>query len=343
MLRQKQVGIRFYGRDQETGREGVIDVRPFLTGRQATAISRSPDLMVQFAHWLSDELQRMGQGNAEIRATCLTSLNGRRPQLYFDPQINLAAEPRRLGLYPWLNPLTEPLRQDAWNVPLSQWESHPEIAAQISGEENGSDTVKDPVRDATDDCPDVDSNSAVSIEISYPSKLKSLQPAFEPVPVASLVVFRIWFGAMMALDTFWHIRYGWVEQAYIQPRFLFKFYFFEWVHPWPGNGMYLHFGALLLLAGCITLGLFYRLATVLFATGITYVFLLDKAEYLNHVYLTCLISWILVFVPSHCAFSIDALRRPDLRSSTVPAWCLWLVRFSDGSPLFLRGNCQAGS
>ncbi len=33
--------------------------------------------------------------------------------------------------YPWLNPLTEPLRQDAWDVPLSQWESHPEIAAQI--------------------------------------------------------------------------------------------------------------------------------------------------------------------------------------------------------------------
>jgi len=138
MLRQKQVGIRFYGRDKETGREGVIDIRPFLTGRQATAISRSPDLMVQFAHWLSDELKKMGQGDAEIRATCLTSLNGRRPQLFFDPQIDLADEPRRLGLYPWVNPLTEPLRDDAWDVPLSQWESHPEIAAQIAQVQTGA-------------------------------------------------------------------------------------------------------------------------------------------------------------------------------------------------------------
>jgi len=163
------------------------------------------------------------------------------------------------------------------------------------------------------------------------------QRAFEPVPVASLVVFRIWFGAMMALDTFWHIQYGWVEQAYIQPRFLFKFYFFEWVHPWPGNGMYLHFAALILLAGCIAVGLFYRLATVLFAVGMTYVFLLDKAEYLNHVYLTCLLSWILVFVPCHCAFSLDAIRRPDLRSSTIPAWCLWLVQFQMAVPYFFGG------
>lgn len=137
MLREKQVGMRFYGRDKDTGREGVIDIRPFLTQRQAMSISRSPDLMVQFAQWLSAELKRAGQGEAEIRATCLASLNGRRPQLYFDPHINLAEEPRRLGVYPWVKPLKEPLRYDAWDVPMSQWESHPELASLVSAVDAG--------------------------------------------------------------------------------------------------------------------------------------------------------------------------------------------------------------
>lgn len=128
MLREKQVGIRFHGRDKETGRTGVIDIRQFLTGRQAISIARNPDLMVQYARWLAQELKQTGAGDAEIRATCLVSLNGRKPQLLFDPEIDLAAEPRRLGVYPWVLPLTEPLRHNAWDVPMSQWESHPELA-----------------------------------------------------------------------------------------------------------------------------------------------------------------------------------------------------------------------
>jgi len=28
--------------------------------------------------------------------------------------------------------------------------------------------------------------------------------------------------------------------AWIQPRFLFKYYGFSWVQPWPGNGLYSH-------------------------------------------------------------------------------------------------------
>lgn len=163
------------------------------------------------------------------------------------------------------------------------------------------------------------------------------QRAFEPVPLDSLVVFRIWFGLMMTLDAFWHLYYGWVEEAYIRPEFLFKFRFFEWVHPWPGQGMYLHFAALTLLGGCISLGLFYRVAILLFALGTTYVFLLDRALYLNHTYLICLLSWIMAFVPCHRAFSLDVLRRPELRSTTAPAWCLWLVRFQIGIPYFFGG------
>lgn len=168
-------------------------------------------------------------------------------------------------------------------------------------------------------------------------RLPLWQRALRPVPIDSLVVFRIWFGAMMALDAVWHLHYGWVEKGYIQPRFLFKFHFFEWVQPWPGQGMYLHFAALAFFAACIALGFFYRVTTLLFAVGSTYVFLLDKALYLNHTYLICLLSWILVFVPCHRSFSLDILRRPERRSATVPAWCVWLVQFQIGIPYFFGG------
>jgi hypothetical protein len=46
--------------------------------------------------------------------------------------------------------------------------------------------------------------------------------------------------------------------------------------------MYLHFFALGGLATCIMLGLWYRASATLFFLGFTYVFLLDKAQYLNH-------------------------------------------------------------
>jgi hypothetical protein len=75
----------------------------------------------------------------------------------------------------------------------------------------------------------------------------------------------------------------------------------------------------------ITTGLWYRPASALFAAGFTYVFLLERARYLNHFYLFSLISWIMTIVPAHRAGSLDAWRRPDLRNGTTPTWTIWLL------------------
>lgn len=161
--------------------------------------------------------------------------------------------------------------------------------------------------------------------------------AFAPVPLDSLVVFRVWFGLLMLLDAVSFMSNGWVETTFIEPPFLFKYYFFEWVHPWPGQGMHFHFVALVMLSFCIMTGLFYRVASVLFAIGVTYVFLLEKAIYLNHMYLICLLSWIMAVVPCHRMWSLDVLRRPEIRSETAPAWSLWLVRFQIAIPYVFGG------
>ncbi|HXK84814.1 MAG TPA: HTTM domain-containing protein, partial [Phycisphaerae bacterium] len=104
-----------------------------------------------------------------------------------------------------------------------------------------------------------------------------------------------------------------------------------------GPGMHLHFAALGLLAVCILFGYRYRAAAALFFLGFTYVFLLEEALYLNHFYLLSLISFLMLMVPAHRAFSVDAWRRPSIRSPVAPAWALFLLRFQVGVPYFFGG------
>jgi len=160
---------------------------------------------------------------------------------------------------------------------------------------------------------------------------------FDPVPIDSLVAFRVFFGIMAGLDCIWFLQQGWIATTFLEPPMLFKYYGFGWVHPWPGMGMYVHFTALVILAACVSVGLFYRVTAVALAMGLIYVFLLEKAIYLNHMYLICLISGILAAISCHRAFSLDVWRRPAMFSDTIPRWCLWLVRFQVALPYVFGG------
>lgn len=164
-----------------------------------------------------------------------------------------------------------------------------------------------------------------------------------PVDIASLVYFRIAFGTIMLWEVWRYFHHDWIAAYWIKPTFHFTFWGFGWVKPWPGEGMYLHFYALGLLAILIALGLFYRVSTTVFFLGFTYVFLLEKARYLNHFYLICLISFLLIFIPSHRAFSLDSLRRPRTRSDTAPVWGLWILRAQIGIVYFYGGLAKLDS
>lgn len=160
---------------------------------------------------------------------------------------------------------------------------------------------------------------------------------FEPVDIASLVVFRISFGAIMFWEAWRYFQRGWIKRYWIDAGFHFTYFGFDWVRPWPGDWMYRHLWALAALSILIMLGLWYRVAIALFFFGFTYLFLLDQARYLNHLYLVCLMSFLVIFVPAHRAFSIDAWRNPAARSDTAPAWSLWLLRFQIGLVYFYGG------
>lgn len=120
---------------------------------------------------------------------------------------------------------------------------------------------------------------------------------------------------------------GWVERLYVAPRFFFKFYGFEWVENFGEMGMYLLYSLIALSAAFIMVGLFYRLAAILFFLSFTYAELIDSTNYLNHYYLVCLLAFLLIFLPAHRAYSLDVWRKPTWRLQQVPAWTINVIIF----------------
>lgn len=190
------------------------------------------------------------------------------------------------------------------------------------------------------------------VQIAAPSvvngaKANSLQrlcaALFNPVDISFLVFFRILFGGIMLWEVYRYFTYGWISRYFVEPALTFTYYGFSWVKPWPGRGMYIHFLVLGLAATCVMLGFLYRIAAPVFFLAFTYFFLLDQTRYLNHLYLVCLISFLMCFLPAERAFSIDALLRRKIRSDVVPVWTLWLLRAQVGLPYFYGGIAKLNS
>ncbi|MEM6527999.1 MAG: HTTM domain-containing protein [Chloroflexota bacterium] len=155
---------------------------------------------------------------------------------------------------------------------------------------------------------------------------------FESVNIMPLVLFRVLFGGIMMWEVFRYFSKGWIERYYMAPSFHFTYYGFDWISPLPGEGMVWVFYALGVICLLIVIGLMYRLAMTAFFLVFTYIFLLDQTQYLNHFYLISLLGFLLIFLPLHRAYSVDAWLEPKLRSATAPRWTLYWLRFQVGVP-----------
>ncbi|MBI1226413.1 MAG: hypothetical protein GC192_14365 [Bacteroidetes bacterium] len=158
---------------------------------------------------------------------------------------------------------------------------------------------------------------------------------FSPVDIASLAFFRVVFGILGFADLLGVWAYYHLYEGYFNPeKFQFKYYGFEWVRPLPEPFMSIMFLGLMAVALLIAVGRWYRVCTVVFAFGFSYVFLLEKALYLNHGYLFIWLSFIMIFLPANRNFSWDVLRNPALRSDRIQAWSLWILPFLMGVVYF---------
>ncbi|MDX2285052.1 MAG: HTTM domain-containing protein [Bacteroidia bacterium] len=141
-----------------------------------------------------------------------------------------------------------------------------------------------------------------------------------PVPNAPLISFRVVFGAVMLYSTlrFWFL--GWIGEHFIDTRFTFKFFGFEWVQLLPPAGMYALHVLMVLGAAGVMLGAWYRVSAAVFFLSFTYTWLIDLTYYLNHYYFVSLAAFLLIWAPAHRRFSVDALLRPQLRTRECPRW-----------------------
>lgn len=152
----------------------------------------------------------------------------------------------------------------------------------------------------------------------------------QPTAILPLVIFRMAFGGLMFVSTIRFMRNGWIDAFYIQPDFHFSYYGFGWVKPLPGVGLYVIYGAIAVLSLGIAVGLAYRLSIITYFLLFTYTELLDKTYYLNHYYFISVLSFLLIFLPLHRQFSLDAWLRPSLKTNFVPRWMVWAIRLQVG-------------
>ena len=147
-----------------------------------------------------------------------------------------------------------------------------------------------------------------------------------PIDASSLAVFRILFGQLMFWEVLRFVEKGRIADCCIEPTFHFTYPFFEFVKPWPGNGMYWHFGVMALAAFGVAIGLWYRLSAILLFLTYGHFFLIDKTHYNNHYYLILLLTLLLIGMQPHRWASLDALRARGRSTGQVPYWNLWLLR-----------------
>ncbi len=158
---------------------------------------------------------------------------------------------------------------------------------------------------------------------------------------APLAVFRIAFGVMMCFSIirFWY--HGWIHTLYIQPKFHFSYYGFDWVKPF-GDYTYLLFVICGISSIFVALGLKYRLAIITFFLSFTYIELMDKTTYLNHYYFISLLSFLMIFLPANAYFSVDNLLRKKTYQK-VPKWTIDSVKLLLGIVYFYAGLAKLNS
>ncbi len=165
---------------------------------------------------------------------------------------------------------------------------------------------------------------------------------FRPIDIAPLVFFRL-FGCGLILIELAGGALSQVRYAYLATEMHFSYPFFEWVPRWPAAGIVVHWAVTVVAAACVVVGYRYRTAAVVWFFGATWLFLMEKGVFINHVYLYCLVAGLMIFLPAGRACSVDVVRRGEQPTGSAPAWTLYLLRFQMGVVYFYAAvaKCHA--
>jgi hypothetical protein len=101
---EKAGTVEFRLRDPLTGVAWRDDARGLYTPEQWRVMATEPGLVHQAALELAAEARGAGHERVEVRADVWVAFNGRPAARLVDPEVDLAAQPRRLGHAPWVLP-----------------------------------------------------------------------------------------------------------------------------------------------------------------------------------------------------------------------------------------------
>lgn len=143
---------------------------------------------------------------------------------------------------------------------------------------------------------------------------------FKNIDNSPLIVFRIFFGFLIACESFGAILTGWVHKVLIAPKFTFSFIGLDWLQPLPGFGMYFYFIIMGLFGIAIMLGYRYRVAIISYTILWAGVYFMQKTSYNNHYYLLLIISFYMIFLPANQYASLDVKQQRTPEQKAMPYW-----------------------
>jgi hypothetical protein len=107
MLMEKAGTAFFYVRDPETNKEAEVSNCDYLTINQEKMMATQPDMILQFAHLLKNEYEKMGINHPEVRVKSYVTLNGSGSRLFIDSLVDLTKEEDKFSEKKWILPFNE--------------------------------------------------------------------------------------------------------------------------------------------------------------------------------------------------------------------------------------------
>lgn len=147
---------------------------------------------------------------------------------------------------------------------------------------------------------------------------------FQQIDNSALVLFRIMFGFLLAVEAFGAIATGWVRRVLMEPEFTFNFIGFEFLQPLPGNGMLYYYAVMGVFGLWVMLGFKYKFSIAAYTIMWAGVYLMQKTSYNNHYYLLMLVCFMMFWFPAHRYASVDAWLKPSIKKIHMSRW-VWLT------------------
>jgi len=113
-LRSKSADVEFFILDPKTAEVWALNPLAYLMPRECEKMAGSPDMILQFAHYIARMMKESGRADVHVHALARVSLNGRPAALLIDPDVNLTNVRQSLLAANWILPIGNTRKDPSW-------------------------------------------------------------------------------------------------------------------------------------------------------------------------------------------------------------------------------------